>query len=441
MNYLCSMNSSSGFFTGNDSGPGSGFSGYEALADNGVTRLGSVSRYDRRFFVKSLVPTYADIHLYRLQLRKEFKMLLELNHPGVVRVFDLCEIEGVGLCIIMEYVNGVTLREFLASSPSRRERKAVAESLLDAVEYVHSHDVIHGDIKPENIMIMPEGKGVKLIDFGLGDTPDYVFLKMGGGTPEYAAPELIDKGGCVSVATDMYSLGKVLEALKPGYDIRRMAHRMRHSDPERRPASVRLARLSAKRMKRLVSVLGVLCLTVGVVLLAGMNGREQPAEKTASPEALAIGKDTVFVVRPGADTAVSLLPVPEAEERIVEVHDTVKVADLNNLTVPGEKEILLKREKMEKELLKEVNTKLKNARAYMADNSLDEITRRTEVLKLCGESWGLYSNMCNELLKGLPTEMYLKYGFEWAALETWEAWPAYQELNKIAEKLNSPFMP
>lgn len=435
------MNSSSGFLTGSDSGPGGAFSGYVALADNGVTRLGTVSRYDRRFFVKSLVPAYADIHLYRLQLRKEFKMLLELNHPGVVRVFDLCEIEGVGLCIIMEYVGGVTLREFLATSPSQRERHRVAESLLDAVEYVHSHDVIHGDIKPENIMVLPEGKGVKLIDFGLGDTPDYVLLKMGGGTPEYAAPELTKEGGCVSVATDMYSLGKVLKDLKPGYNIRRMSRKMRHSDPERRPASIRVARLAAKRMKRFVSVLAVLCLTVGVVLLAGMNGRELPAEKAVRAEALAIGKDTVFVVRPGADTAVSLLPVPEAEERVVEVHDTVKVADLNNLTVPGEKEILLKREKMEKELLREVNAKLKSARALMADNSLDEVARRTEVLKLYGESWALYSYLCNELLKGLPTEMHLKYGFEWASIETWKAWPAYQELNKMAEEVKSPITP
>lgn len=240
------MNETSEFFETVSPSSGDVFSDYVTIAENGTSRLGTVTRYDRRFFVKSIASRYADMHLYQLQLRKEFKLLLELNHPGIVRVYELCEIPGVGLSMLMEYVNGLTLTEFITKA-SRTRRRRVARRIIEAVDYIHSRGITHGDLKPDNIMVLYGGDAVKIIDFGLGDAADFTVLKVAGGTLSYAAPERLRPGCAPSPSADVFSLGKIFRDMRLGLPYRRLIHCALQLSANRRPAdAAALSRILAK---------------------------------------------------------------------------------------------------------------------------------------------------------------------------------------------------
>ncbi len=164
---------------------------------------------------KCLKEPYRNDFLYQELLRKEFEICRDLRHPGIRRCYALTELEGLGYCIEMEYVEGDNLSSLLEKGALTTESAhTITGELLDAVEYLHRHQIVHGDLKPSNIMITGDGSHVKLIDFGLADTDSWAILKMKGGTPIYAAPELRHRqegaGGQVS---DIYSLGIILGKL------------------------------------------------------------------------------------------------------------------------------------------------------------------------------------------------------------------------------------
>ena len=98
----------------------------------------------------------------------------------------------------------------------RRERLEVFLRLLEAVEYVHSRQVVHRDLKPGNIMVTRNGNGVKLIDFGLSDTDQHAMLKQAAGTVGYISPEQLG-GGEPDVRNDVFSLGCVLRDMRLGW--------------------------------------------------------------------------------------------------------------------------------------------------------------------------------------------------------------------------------
>lgn len=108
-------------------------------------------------------------------LQREYEMSVGKSHPNIVNVFTYEPSTIVGPGIVMEYVDGVTLNEFLAGNPSPALRKRVLMQLLSAVAYIHRCGLVHNDIKPENIMITRADNSVRLIDFGLADN-DAFFL-------------------------------------------------------------------------------------------------------------------------------------------------------------------------------------------------------------------------------------------------------------------------
>ena len=114
----------------------------------------------------------------------------------------------MGAGIVMEYIDGFTLTEFLAQNPSKKLRQRTVEQLLDAVAYLHRKGVVHNDLKPENILISRVDNTLKIIDFGLSDNDAYFLYKGLGCTPKYASPELLahQRTDCRS---DIYSLGLI----------------------------------------------------------------------------------------------------------------------------------------------------------------------------------------------------------------------------------------
>lgn len=183
----------------------------------GYNRLVRARRYGRWWMLKGLKEEYRRLQLYRTLLRKEFDILVSFQHQGVVTAVGFEETNGLGLCIVMEWVDGLTLSEWLATGERPLvQRLAVVSDLLDALEYVHGKQTVHRDLKPSNILLTNNGHHVKLIDFGLADTDNYHILKQPAGTPDFISPEQATTRQ-PDQRNDIFSLGCVMECLALGH--------------------------------------------------------------------------------------------------------------------------------------------------------------------------------------------------------------------------------
>src|ERR1700731_38598 len=155
----------------------------------------------------------------RERFASEQRMLAQLNHPSIARLYDADTLSDGTPWFVMEYVEGLPLTDYCQKYEcSIQRRLQLFRQVCEAVQYAHAHAVIHRDLKPSNIFVKPDG-GVRLLDFGIAkqieslDTPsDTTRTLMRLMTPAYAAPEQV-RGGGVGVHTDVYSLGVVLYQL------------------------------------------------------------------------------------------------------------------------------------------------------------------------------------------------------------------------------------
>ncbi len=153
---------------------------------------------------------------------REAQVLAQLSHPNIVTLFDFGEREGI-YYLILEYVDGVNLRQAMAAERfTPQQALKVVPKICEALEYAHEHGVLHRDIKPANVLLNRDGN-VKLADFGIAklgaDQPGAVTLTRSGGvlgTPQYMAPEQIEKPSDVDHRADIYSLGVVLYEMLTG---------------------------------------------------------------------------------------------------------------------------------------------------------------------------------------------------------------------------------
>ena len=132
--------------------------------------LYTASRYGKRYVLKGLSADSQSLTDLLLLQQKEFELGIALSHPNIAETYSLEEIENCGRCIVMEYVDGTTLAEWLTTNPSKSSRQRVMMQLLDALQYIHSLQLVHHDLKSSNILITRNGQNVKLIDFGLSQT-------------------------------------------------------------------------------------------------------------------------------------------------------------------------------------------------------------------------------------------------------------------------------
>ena len=184
------------------------FTDFSTVPSNGYNLLIRAKRNGRWWLLKGLKEQCRQDTVYQVLLQKEYEITSQLQHPMVVSAFSLEEVEGLGLCIVMEWVDGVTLKEWLAQGKhTKKQRRHVADMLLDALAYVHSRQTQHRDLKPSNIMLTHDGQHLKLIDFGLSDTESHAILKAPVGTEGYMAPD---------GPSDIYSLGCILRELHLG---------------------------------------------------------------------------------------------------------------------------------------------------------------------------------------------------------------------------------
>lgn len=204
--------SASGYIEPGFEGVGTSFSEIETLRTSEFNVLARAKRYGKWWMLKGLNPEVAESTVHRNMLRKEFEMLMALNHPGVVHVAALEEVSGLGICIVQEYVEGTTLDKWAEMHPTKSERRHIVMELLDAVAYIHSCGIAHRDLKPSNIMVTSNGGILKIIDFGLADSARDTILKQPAGTRKYMSPEQAITSEA-DVRNDIYSIGIILNDL------------------------------------------------------------------------------------------------------------------------------------------------------------------------------------------------------------------------------------
>ena len=193
-------------------------------------------RAGRLYVLKGLAPSVTDDPVFQEWLAKEFQLGIQLDHPNIVRINSFEDDPVVGKCIVMEYVDGLNLTDWLAKKPSARQRKEVFRQLMAAVSYCHNKQIWHRDLKPSNILITNSDHTVKLIDFGLADSSQHTFMKQSAGTRKFAAPEQL-QGLPADHRADIYALGGILKLLFP-HRYTRAVHRAQQTPPEKRPQSV-----------------------------------------------------------------------------------------------------------------------------------------------------------------------------------------------------------
>ncbi len=145
-------------------------------------------------------------------LVKETKALWDLRHHAIPAIRDFYQLPDGSCALVMSYVPGPTLEQVLEEYRAKKKKLDpenacwIMERVLDALRYVHYHGVVHGDVKPQNIIVQPQEHTCCLVDFGLSSVRPDSKTRAEGYTEAFASPEAL-AGNTILPESDLYSLG------------------------------------------------------------------------------------------------------------------------------------------------------------------------------------------------------------------------------------------
>lgn len=186
---------------------------FNLLKTTASSKLWRMSRDGKYFLVKT---TKDNSKHQKKMLRREYELSIGCDNPHIVHIFTYEHDIHNGDGIVMEYIEGRTLDEYLLEKPSLASRQRIFGELLSAVNYLHKRGILHNDLKPENILITRADDTLKIIDFGLADKDSYYVWKTLGCTQKYASPELRNQSKDIDARSDIYSIGVIMREIFEG---------------------------------------------------------------------------------------------------------------------------------------------------------------------------------------------------------------------------------
>ena len=173
---------------------------------------------NRTVAVKILKPEFSQNEEFLRRFRNESKAIAVLSHPNIVKIYDVGFSDEIQF-IVMEYIDGITLKEFIEQQGVLRWKDALhfVTQILRALQHAHDKGIVHRDIKPQNIMLFPDGT-IKVMDFGIAR-----FSRIDGktlsdktiGSVHYISPEQA-RGDMTDERSDIYSVGVMLYEMLTG---------------------------------------------------------------------------------------------------------------------------------------------------------------------------------------------------------------------------------
>ena len=264
----------------------------------GPFALYKCSRQRRIVVLKCVRSEFRDNPLYAEMLRKEFDIGHSLNHPNIREYYNLTVHPSLGLCVEMEWVDGVSLQEMLEEC--RKDsglRDKLSRQILDAVRFMHLKQVIHRDLKPGNILITRNGQNVKLIDFSIADSDSHFILKGNAGTARYASPEQIE---CrqADFRSDIFSIGVILSEMAGRGHFRKVARKCMRKDPGKRYSDIdRLEKAlfspSNYGFRALAALIATAAIIAGIWFLTRPQAEEEYVDSEAIDEIFRQATDLV----------------------------------------------------------------------------------------------------------------------------------------------------
>ncbi len=181
-----------------------------------TSRYGNSRVFTARFggkkvIVKALKSEYADDAACRASLKQEFDTTSMLDNKYIRKALDFVKVEGLGDCIVFEYVEGKSLAEHVrVGTLSEKQVKSILTEVCDGLNFLHRNGLVHCNLNPENVMVSANDGHVKLIDIGVPETKQDADRELLIKEREFVAPEII-KGEDFDSRADIYSIGKIME--------------------------------------------------------------------------------------------------------------------------------------------------------------------------------------------------------------------------------------
>lgn len=312
--------------------------GMEHLETKGATSdTFRIKLYGKLHFLKRLKKELVgDIRCQEAFL-KEFETGYRLEHPNLVRYISITD-DG----ILMEYVDGETLTQRLTDQPNYFKNKKnfdkFVRQLLDVVGYLHAHQVLHLDLKPDNILLTRINDDVKLIDLGCCYTD--TFTDTTGHTDAYAAPEQLS-GDNIDVRTDIYAIGKILRQITHPSIYNKVIERCTAEEPENRYSSVKdiQADILRKKRKKALHPIALILLSILIALGAFFNSQQKET----------VRENTETVEIDTTQQSLSITPQDDKSQQMTSPQAGVKQVDTVPKSTPPDNLSLLK-EDMEKRI-------------------------------------------------------------------------------------------
>lgn len=272
------------------------FTDYELLSDSGHNLVFRAQMDGKWVVLKAAKPNEGEQKRNQLLLEREYEIMNRLDSIYVVRAHAMVDDPQLGRSILMEYVHGRPLDRFIAENPSSAERRRVADELMEVLIFLHERQVVHGDLKPSNILIAYSDNHVRLIDFGFSDNEAFIAKNIGT-SPSISSPEQLPTD-VLKPERDIYALGKMLALLFP-QSVKPVIRRCT-SAKGKRYTSVRQVRSALHRYWRM-QWLAPLILAITTVVAFVIVFLPNPTEMAQTSETQT---DTVVVVMQSAQPEV-----------------------------------------------------------------------------------------------------------------------------------------